>query len=79
MCMCACVHVCIHHISPLSSCDMFVYMSNMFYLFRSQFTFFSRDVSTAVSNLLQTTTDRWRHVSHSTQMYYCDFVESCDL
>ena len=30
----------------------------------------SRDISTAISNLLQMTTARWRHSSHSMQTYH---------
>ena len=45
-------------------------------LFHSQFTF-SRDDSTAVSNLLRTTTARSRHGSHSAQttLYIDDILE----
>ena len=42
-------------------------MSNIFTYFTVSLPFSSRDISIAISNLLQTTTARWRHGSHSTQ------------
>ena len=45
-------------------------MSNSFTYFTVSLPFSSRDVSTAISNLFQTTTARWRHGSHSTQTYH---------
>ena len=44
-------------------------MSNIF-TFLTVSLPFSRDVSTAISNILQTTTARWRHGSHSAQTYH---------
>ena len=41
-------------------------MSNIFTYFTVNLPLSSCDVSTAISNLLQTTTTRWRHESHST-------------
>ena len=49
------------------SSDWMVQMSNIFTYFTVSLPFSSRDVSIAISNLLQTTTARWRHGSHSTQ------------
>ena len=43
-------------------------MSNIFTYFTVSLPFSSRDVSIAMSNLLQTTTAKWRHDSHSTEM-----------
>ena len=45
-------------------------MSNIFTYFTISLPFSSRDVSIAISNLLQMTTARWRHGSHSTQTYH---------
>ena len=42
-------------------------MSDIFTYFRVSLPFTSRDVSIAISNLLQTTTARWRHGGHSMQ------------
>ena len=42
-------------------------MSNIFIYFTVSLPFCSRDVSIAISNLLQMTTARWRHGSHSAQ------------
>ena len=44
-------------------------MSNSFTYFTVTLPFSSRDVLTAISNLVQTTTARWQHGSHSTQTY----------
>ena len=40
-------------------------MSNIFTYFTVSLPFFSRDVSIAISNLLQMTTTRWRHSINS--------------
>ena len=45
-------------------------MSNFFTYFTVSLPFSFRDVSTAISNLLQMTTTRWRNGSHSMQTYH---------
>ena len=47
-----------------------VQMSNSFTYFTVSLSFSSRDISTAISNLLQMTTVRWQHRSHSMQTYH---------
>ena len=49
---------------------VFYHVGNIFlHILQSVYLFF-RDVSIAISNLLQTITARWRHGSHSAQMYH---------
>ena len=45
-------------------------MSNIFTYFTVSLRFSSRDDSTAIGNLFQTNTVKWRHGSHSTQTYH---------
>ena len=53
-------------------------MNNIFTDFTVSLPFSSRDVSIAISNLLQTTTARWRHGSRSTQTYHSGVTEEED-